>query len=154
MYSQWKTGPRQTNGATANFGVGGIPSAGTAVPVATVSGNVMVTPRGLIHDFPQQAHSIGGASGFAPAAHFASPMVSLHDSLGLNYIMPMQSPAFQVRSTRRQQTAFIPPSQSPTFAVHGVPFSGGGQHHLGHQPRAAFAQVPSQAGVFSSQMGT
>ena len=90
MYS-WNTGPHLTNGVTANFRVGGFSSSATNVnvPVATVSGNVLVAPRGLIHNFPQQAHSIGAASGFAPAAHFASPMVSSHDLLGFDSFLPM-----------------------------------------------------------------
>ena len=114
------TGSHLTNGATANYGVGGFSSAGTAVPVATVSGNVLVAPRGLIHNFPQQTHSIGAASGFAPAAHFASPMVSSHDLLGSDSFLPMQSRALQVRSARRPQTAFMTPSPAPRFAVPGM----------------------------------
>ena len=102
------TGSHQTNGATANYGVGGFSSAATAVPVVTVSGNVLVAPRGLIHNFPQQAHSIGAASGFAPAAHFASPMVSKHVSLGRDHVTPMHPLARQVRPLRRRQTTYFP----------------------------------------------
>ena len=130
MYS-WNTGSSQTNGVTANYGVGGFSSTGTAVPVATGIENVLVVPRGLIHHFPQQAHSIGAASGFAPAAHFASPMVSSHYLLDSDSFLPMQSRALQVRSARRSQTAFMAPSPAPRFAVPGLQFSGGRQH-LGH----------------------
>ena len=96
-------GTRQTNGATANRGVGGFASTATAsaVPVAAVSDNVLLPNYGLMHNFSRQAHSIGTASGFAPAAHFASPMVSIDDSLGGFSLPPMHSHAFQVRSSRR-----------------------------------------------------
>ena len=78
-------GTHQTNGATANVGVGGFSTATARVPVVTVSENVLVALRGLIHYFPQQAHSVGAASGFAPAARYASPMVSAHESFGSNF---------------------------------------------------------------------
>ena len=101
MY-RYGLGTRQTNGATANFGVGVFSSAATSVPVATVSGNVLVSPSGLIHNFSQQAHSIGAASGFAPAAQFASPMVSAHDSLGSN--------SFRLNAFSRSPGALYAPS--------------------------------------------
>ena len=96
---------------------------------------------------------MGAASGFAPAAQFASPMVSAYDSLGRDSFSPMLSRVFQVRSARRPQTAFLPPSPAPVFDAPGFPFSGGRQH-LGHQPGAVSSRLPSQSGITASQMGT
>ena len=171
----WNTGSRQTNGATANFGVGGFSSTATPVPVAAVSDNALVTHSGLIHRFSQQAHPIGAASGFANAAQFASPvstnvslgyflpmhsrvhqtqfaspMTCMHDSLGF---LPMHSRVRQVRSFRRSQTAFHPSTPAPNFADTDVPFSGGRQH-LGHPPGTTTPQQFTHSGYSTSQMGS
>ena len=98
MYS-WNTGSRLTNGATANFGVGSYPPTATPVPVAAVSGYDLVAFLGSIHFFPQQAHPLGDASGFAPAAHYSSP-VSTHVSLGN---LSMHSRVIPTNSTDRCQ---------------------------------------------------
>ena len=84
---------RQTNGATANStAVGGIPStvAANAVPVATVRANSSVASFGLHRPFAHQAHSIGTASGFAPATqNFVSPMIRSDVLLGENSFSPI-----------------------------------------------------------------
>ena len=83
MFHQW-TGAHQTNGATANYGVGGYASTATPVPVATVCECFGCPLLGLIHNFSQQARPIGAAGGFASASQIpATPMVSTHDMLGV-----------------------------------------------------------------------
>ena len=161
-------GTRQTNGATANRGVGGFASTATAsaVPVAAVSDNVLLPNYGLMHNFSRQAHSLGTASGFASAARFASPMVNIDESLGGFYSSPMRSHVSQVRSSRRQQTAFQTPIPASAYAVPDYSFAGG--QNLGQpfvQPTAAsvphnYSNGTSQShqlghsSITASQIGT
>ena len=79
----WEPGTHQTNGATANYRVGGYASTATPVPVATVCKCFGCPFSGLIHYFIHQAHPAGASGGFASASQFsATPMVSAHDMLG------------------------------------------------------------------------
>ena len=121
----------QTNGATATFGFG-----------PAVRRNVLLPSPGLMHNLRPQAQTFDPSGGVASAMHSASPMVSMHDSLGSSF--PMQSRACQVRPARRPQTAF-PMQSGPLYGsgFDNFSFLSGGQHPGLSQPGISQpAQVP------------
>ena len=77
----WSDGTHQTNGATANYGVGGYASTATPVPVATVCECFGCPLLGLIHNFSQQARPIGAAGGFASRTLYLLSMRAAEDDI-------------------------------------------------------------------------